>query len=486
MALNKRWRRNPFDANTVNSVLITEEEHIIEFHEEPNAYGFYANEGILLDANDPVVLVQDNTAQTAFTEIPRTIAPSSGQFRVDYDEDGYYNTGFVQCNSSDNGKTVLFTYRGTGTLVHPTFRPLTEFNYPGTIHTDGGLSVDGSVILADATGATISVSNKRINDLATPFLGTDAAQYSQVEQLARFMPWDARAISEPNEWMSAAYAGNGLFAAVAKSGTNRAAYSTNYGLTWTVTNAGAANEWRSVAYGDGVFVAVASTGTNRVTRSANGINWSTVSSAVAAANDWVSVAYGDGVFVAVASGSSTGRIMRSIDGGLTWSAITGGVDANSWGGVTYGDGVFVAVAGSGSQRIARSTDGGVTWSLITAPEANSWYAVAYGNGVFMAVANAVSGSLSMYSTNAGVTWQVKAMPAQIQWLSIVYAGTDFVAIAPSGDARIARLIDADTTGAWVGESHSIDSTWAGLSYGDGFVVALATVGTVRIARKIQV
>ena len=102
LSQNSRWRRNPFDANTVNSVLITEEEHIIEFHEEPNAYGFYANEGILFDANDPVVLVQDNTAQTAFTEIPRTIAPSSGQYRVDYDEDGYYNTGFVQCNSSDN------------------------------------------------------------------------------------------------------------------------------------------------------------------------------------------------------------------------------------------------------------------------------------------------------------------------------------------------------------------------------------------------
>ena len=174
MALNKRWRRNPFDANTVNSVLITEEEHTIEFHEEPNAYGFYANEGVLLDANDPVVLVQDNTAQTAFTEIPRTIAPSSGQFRVDYDEDGYYNTGFVQCNSSDNGKVVLFTYRGTGTLVHPTFRVLTDYNYAGSVNVEGNATIAGNIVLADSTGSTISASGKKIEDVANPTVSGDA------------------------------------------------------------------------------------------------------------------------------------------------------------------------------------------------------------------------------------------------------------------------------------------------------------------------
>lgn len=183
MALNKRWRRNPFDANTVNSVLITEEEHIIEFHEEPNAYGFYANEGILFDANDPVVLVQDNTAQTAFTEIPRTIAPSSGQYRVDYDEDGYYNTGFVQCNSSDNGKTVLFTYRGTGTLVHPTFRTLTDYNYAGNVNVEGNATIAGSVVLADDTGGTISVSGKRVEDVANPTAATDAVNRQSVLSL---------------------------------------------------------------------------------------------------------------------------------------------------------------------------------------------------------------------------------------------------------------------------------------------------------------
>jgi hypothetical protein len=157
LGLNNRWRRNPFNANVVNSVAIVEEEHTIEFHEEPSAYGFYANEGILLDTNDPVVLVQDNTAQTAFTEIPRTIAPSSGQFRVDYDADGYYNTGFVQCNAADTGKAVLFTYRGTGTLVHPTFRLQTDFNYAGNINVEGELSVQGNVSLAEDTGATLTV-----------------------------------------------------------------------------------------------------------------------------------------------------------------------------------------------------------------------------------------------------------------------------------------------------------------------------------------
>lgn len=179
MAVNARWRRNPFTGD-VNSILITEESHTIEYFTEQNAYGFFADEGIVLDTGDPVVLVQDNTAQTAFTEIPKTIAPNAGQFRVDYDETGHYNTGFVNCNSGDVGKVVLFTYRGTGTIVHPTFRLQTDFNLPGNLSVEGTTdltgetTIHGSVILADATGSTISASNKTINDVSNPVVATDA------------------------------------------------------------------------------------------------------------------------------------------------------------------------------------------------------------------------------------------------------------------------------------------------------------------------
>ncbi len=57
--------------------------------------------------------------------------------------------------------------------------------------------------------------------------------------------------------------GNGLWVAVAVSGTNRVMTSPD-GITWTARAAAEANGWASVAYGDGLWVAVANFGTNRV------------------------------------------------------------------------------------------------------------------------------------------------------------------------------------------------------------------------------
>jgi hypothetical protein len=165
--VNAPWRKNPF-TGVLNSLLIEDEEHTIEYHVSVNAYGFYANEGVVLDANDPVILTQDNTALTAFTEIPKTIAPNAGQFRVDYDEDGYFNTGFVECNAADVGTAMLFTYYGTGTILHPTFRLQTDFNLPGNMYVEGNAELHGSVVLASGTGAEISASSKTVDDIADP------------------------------------------------------------------------------------------------------------------------------------------------------------------------------------------------------------------------------------------------------------------------------------------------------------------------------
>ena len=46
------------------------------------------------------------------------------------------------------------------------------------------------------------------------------------------------------------------------------------GDTWTARTSAADNEWRSVTFGNGLFVAVAQTGTgNRVMTSPDGITW---------------------------------------------------------------------------------------------------------------------------------------------------------------------------------------------------------------------
>ena len=183
MAVNARWRRNPF-TGAVNSILIEDEPHTVEFHPELNAYGFFSNEGIVLDTGEPVVLTEDNSALTPFVEIPRISAPNAGQFRADYDAEGYYNTGFVNCNSSDVGKAVLWTYRGTGTIVHPTFRPLTQFNFPGAVN------IEGDVSLASSSGAKITANGKRIQAVSDPTNDFDALNRRSVTQELPFRNYE--------------------------------------------------------------------------------------------------------------------------------------------------------------------------------------------------------------------------------------------------------------------------------------------------------
>ncbi|MGB4335287.1 MAG: IPTL-CTERM sorting domain-containing protein [Chromatiaceae bacterium] len=117
------------------------------------------------------------------------------------------------------------------------------------------------------------------------------------------------------------------------------------GSNWTSQTSAADNEWYGVTYGNGLFVAVASSGSgNRVMTSPDGITWT--SRASAADNQWRSVTYGNGLFVAVAISGSGDRVMTSPDG-INWTSRTSAAD-NFWFGVTYGNGLFVAVAASGS------------------------------------------------------------------------------------------------------------------------------------------
>lgn len=198
MAVNKRWRYNPF-TGVFNYVHISDEDHIIEYHAEPNAYGFYCDEGVRLDSpTSTMEVVTDETSPETFTEVPKTVAPNAGEFRVDYDANGYFNTGFVNCNASDNGKAILVSYYATGTIDHPTYRSAKEFNFAGSVNTEQDMNVEvdaaigrdlsvsrnadvagdsafhGSVSMASDTGSEITANSKQVQDVADPDEDTDA------------------------------------------------------------------------------------------------------------------------------------------------------------------------------------------------------------------------------------------------------------------------------------------------------------------------
>lgn len=159
MALFKNWRFNPFTQIT-NDVSIIDEDATVAFLDEINIFGIRLNESPKLNGIPSVAIVTDDTAATAFTEVPRTQAPSSGEFRVDYDADTFFATGIVEFNSADDGQAVLVTYRGTGSVVKDKFLTSQLTTLTSNVGIEGDLELAQDLFFT-GTG------NAKINEFST-------------------------------------------------------------------------------------------------------------------------------------------------------------------------------------------------------------------------------------------------------------------------------------------------------------------------------
>ena len=228
--------------------------------------------------------------------------------------------------------------------------------------------------------------------------------------------------------------------------------------------------YSSVAYGNGLWVAVANTGTgNRVITSPNGINWTARTSA--ADNSWNCVAFGNGLFVAVASSGTDSRVMTSPDG-ITWTARTSPVN-NSWTSVTYGNGLWVAVAGAGSGGRVMTSPDGITWTSRTSAAGNAWNSVAFGNGLFVAVSSTGIGNRVMTSPD-GITWTTRTSAADNPWRSVAYGNGLFVAVSSYGTGNLVMTSPDGIT--WTARTSAADNSWVSVAYGNGRFVAASTDG----------
>ena len=171
------------------------------------------------------------------------------------------------------------------------------------------------------------------------------------------------------------------------------------GVAWSLQTAAVAYAWQSVTFGNGLFVAVANSGTtNRVMTSSDGIIWT--SQTTAADNLWKSVTFGNDLFVAVATSGTplaTNRVMTSSDA-ITWT-LQIAATSNNWQGVTFGNGLFVAVANSGTiNRVMTSSDG-INWTSRISAADDAWVSVVFGNGLFVAVSSTASTAAIMTATD---------------------------------------------------------------------------------------
>ncbi len=236
--------------------------------------------------------------------------------------------------------------------------------------------------------------------------------------------------------------------------------------TWSAGTVDAGESVDDVAYADGRFVAA---GPSYAYLSFDGESWS---------GSYLSLNYrsggvaGDGETFVLAgydwNGSAWYGVAYWSYDGLTWTAATMPPGLPELRAVAAGGaGNFVAVGDDG--LIVRSVDGGQSWSPQSAPGTADLKSVAYGGGLFMAV-----GGTSVYTSPDGVTWTDRsAGTGMASWHtlnSVIHVDGTFYA----GGWYSGMLSSADGGASWnagampAGASYDI----AAIRYGAGLWSAL--------------
>lgn len=140
----KNWRFNPF-TSVFNPIAIADELHLIQFDAEANAFGIRLFEGVRLVEPSTVAIVHNVTGGAVFTEVPRTTAPSTGQFRVDYLAPTFFGTSFIEFNSADDGKEMSVSYEGLGTNVKDRFQLLQATVIGSNLGVEGNLEITDNI-----------------------------------------------------------------------------------------------------------------------------------------------------------------------------------------------------------------------------------------------------------------------------------------------------------------------------------------------------
>lgn len=270
-------------------------------------------------------------------------------------------------------------------------------------------------------------------------------------------------------WTAARTGGANLFAlafasdsvAVAAGDSGTIWRSTNAGQTWTAVSSGTLNAISDIRFSSAT-VGIASTlhgGTLRTTD--GGQTWSLVASDVA--HSYFATAFSPDGNTAVTVGEQ-GHIQRSTDGGLGFADAVP-ANASNLAAVAFNGGATGLAAGDAG--ILRTLDGGSTWTAI--PGSGSALASVGFASSSVAVAGGSGGGLQR-STDGGASWTPLVSPTTSAVKAIAFAsGGTGIACTAAGLLR-----SADSGATWSNVA-SVSGDFRGVTFADTNVVVAVTV-----------
>lgn len=286
--------------------------------------------------------------------------------------------------------------------------------------------------VGDEIGLVAPYSLQDCFDMALPW-GFDPLYEGSKNSLRNFRNythwvWTERTISN-RTWDDVAYnSSNTRFVAVSQDG--RTSYSSNLGVTWNEVTPPEQNQWASI-FGSSALVSVAYNGTNEVMRSTNGgTSWSAIASADSTVV-WQCVGTNGSSSTFIAAGFKSGAsgVMRSVDSGSSWSMIpTGSLPylSESWRAVAGRAGTVLIMGGD---KCMRSADNGVTWASVTpfaGDQINDCVWCTGNSDNFVAVGD----DNFVYTDDDGLTWTAAQNFPSGSWKSLAFgetlSGTEYV------------------------------------------------------------
>ena len=200
--------------------------------------------------------------------------------------------------------------------------------------------------------------------------------------------------------------------------TNKFAYSTNTGASWTGGTLGLNKQWYGLAYGDYGFLGVSTAG--NIVYSANGITWTEGSTGENRA--FTQLVFGNGQYFA-ASDNGEGVVNFRYGYPGSWSSTTLNYTNTTMTELVYDNGIFVlsGISYNGSSaRIATSTNG-TFWTQTFAPSTGNLRAKSYSvkKGLWIM---ALRDSTTVYTSPDAATWTARTASANKSWQSSATRG----------------------------------------------------------------